>query len=317
MDKAKLGTATAFGMFDAIYQLIAGLVLILYCSKQGGIPYGIAFIVSALASGTFVILARKKDWARKTVLLLGLAQIFAIFFVATGLELIIPNGNGIASNGILMLRSIAFYTGITLLISGVMFYPVNEYDRGKFILGTSVYKGVTLIGAFLALIVPALLHWQKVARTAFGEWIVSFGGENPDQALLLDQFEMWVDKWNPVLEGIGVLLLALLPTYLWFLDGFGLFFKEKTQKKSIILTAVAAPFLIGALVTLVLDFVETKKLALLIFAILTVLVCAGAWACFYILPKKMGWLTQNTEELEDVCEADGEKEPVAETVSAE
>ncbi len=310
MNKAKLGTATAFGMFDAIYQLIAGLVLILYCSKQGGIPYGIAFIVSALASGTFVILARKKEWARKTVLLLGLAQVFAIFFVAAGLEFIIPNGNGIASNGILMLRSIAFYTGITLLISGVMFYNVDEYDRGKFLLGTSVYKGVTIVGVFLTLIVPALLHWQKVARTAFGEWIVSFGGENPDQALLLDQFEMWADKWGVIFEGIGVLLLALLPTYLWFLDAFGLFFKEKTQKKTVILTCVSAPFLVAALVSLIVDFVKTQRVSLLIFAFVTVAAYAICWIVYYILPKELAWAKKPTED-------DAEEAPVTETVSVE
>ena len=316
MNKAKLGTATAFGMFDAIYQLIAGLVLILYCSKQGGISYGAAIIVSALATGTFVILARKKEWARRVVLLYGMAQVFAIFFLASVLELIIPNAASIASNGILMLRSISFYTGLTLLISGVIFANVDEYSSSKFIITTAAYKGATLLGAFFALIVPALLYWQRAGRTAFNEWLLGFGGDAPDQALLLDQFDMWVDKWNPVLEGVGILLLALLPTYLWFLDAFGLFFKEKTQKKSLILTCVAAPFLVAALVTLVLDFVATKKLALLIFAILTVLVYAAIWVCLNVLPKKLGWCLDTTGYAELIENAEASEEvTVSDTVS--
>ena len=313
MEKARRGTATAFGLFDAVYQLVIALVLILFCSDKGGIAYGVGFVLSALASGALTIFARKKDWAKRALLLLGMAQVFAIFVVGFALGMVLPKGKNVASAGILLLRSVAFYSGATLLIGGVMLYTVDEYKRSQFTLVTAIYKLLSLVGVAFYFIIPALMFWKATAKAAFNEWLLSRGGENPDLALLIDEFEMWTGKWNPIFQGIGMLLMVALPTFLWYLDSRGLFFKNGSQKKTYILTGIGGAFLIAADVVMIMNFVSDKKLAYLIFAIVNLLVYAGLWAFYYILPKKMGWdkiVYVDENELAETAVADEKAEAV-------
>ena len=310
MDKARRGTATAFGLFDAIYQLIVAFVLILFCTDKGGIAYGAAFAVCALACGTLTIFARWKSWAKKALLILGQAQIIAIFALAFVLAMVLPEGKNVASEGILMLRSIAFYSGATLLIGAIMFYPTPEYKRSQVVLVSAAYKAASLIGIFLYFIIPALVFWKATGKTAFNEWLLGFGGEAPDFALLVDQFEMWTAKWKPILQGIGMLLISVLPTYLWYLDAGDMFFEKKSQMKSYILTAAALPFLAVAEYSMISGFLATKKIAYIIFAVVILAVYAGLWVLCYILPKMLGWDRIVYVDEDEIAEAPADQAPV-------
>ncbi len=313
MAKARYGTATAFGMFDAIYQLIAGLVLILYCTKLGGIPYGAALAISALVTGAFVVLARSKMWARKAVLFLGLAQLFLIF----ALGLVIDKVDGvkyIASNGVFALRTMAFYTGITLTISGVMFCNLDDEDNaGKLSLSTAVFKLISILGVFFSMIVPALELWQRTGKKAFNEWLLGFGGDNPDAALLLENFEKFTTTWGPIFAGIGALFLALVPTYLWFLDSQRMVVGEKSLVKTVVLDCISIPFFAFAEWTILSEFLKTKAIVHIVFMALIVVCYAALWVAFYILPEKLGWNKSFASDAEEQSEG-ALKESVGATV---
>ncbi len=288
MAKVRYGTATAFGMFDAIYQMVAGLVLILYCTKLGGIPYGAALVVSALITGTMVVFARRARWARVAVLMLGLAQLFLIF----GIGFLVDQLDGIkyvASNGVFALRVMAFYTGATLTISGVMFCNLDdEENASKLSLFTALYKLGSVVGVFFSMFIPALLVWQKTGKKSFSEWLLGFGGENPDELLLLDEFDLFVANWGPVFAGIGALLIALVPTYLWLLDSRKMVVGKRSLLKTIILDCLALPFFAFAEWTLLSDFLKNGKIVSIIFMVLILLCYAGIWFVSYILPKLLG-----------------------------
>lgn len=303
MRKVRYGTATAFGIFDAIYQLIAGVILILFCTKLGGIPYGIALVLSALATGAFVVLASKKLWARRTVLFLGLAQLFLIF----ALGMIIDKLDGmkyVAENGVFALRVLAFYSGATLTISGVMFTNLHDEDNAfKLTVTTAAYKLASVVGVAASMIVPALLTWQKSFKKGFNEWLLSRGGENPDADLLLEEFELFVENWGPAFAGIGALLIALVPTYVWFLDSQNML-GERSFKRTVILDCIAAPFFLFAEWTLLADFLDGKKIVSIVFMALIVLCYAGLWFLFYVLSKELGWCAvAESEETAEIAEA--------------
>ena len=69
MENKKNGWAFGLGIFGGAYQVFVGLILLVFCSKIGGIPYGIALILAGLACGTITFFTRRQKWARLTLLL--------------------------------------------------------------------------------------------------------------------------------------------------------------------------------------------------------------------------------------------------------
>jgi hypothetical protein len=133
-------------------------------------------------------------------------------------------------------------------------------------------------------------------NAAFTEWLYGVLGDESltgsalieAQILLRADFVEWARAFTPLFEGIGILLIAMIPSYAWYLDSEGILFGGKKPLYSIIVTAVAAPFLIVAEILLIGSFISTGSIASLIFGIVTLLALGAAWFFYYAFPVIRG-----------------------------
>ena len=295
MENKRNGWAFGLGVFDGAYQLVAGLVLILFCSKIGGIPYGLALILSGVACGVVTFFAHKHKWAKLTLLLLGVAGIVGVFALGYLIEKIGGFKQG-SESIVLLMRIIAFYSGLTLLLSGLWNFDVRDGQAKKLIISSIVYKVVLLLGVAVCAAISALTFWQLTENATFTEWLYGLVGDESltgsalieAQILARSEFVQWVRNVAPVFEGIGILLISLTPTYAWYLDSEGILLGKRSVLGSIITCAAGAPFLIVAEIVLIGEFISTGSIASLIFGIVTLLAFAAAWFFFYWFPVLRG-----------------------------
>ena len=299
MENKKLGWAFGLGIFDGAYQFVTGLVIMLFASKAGGIPYGIALMLTGLLCAAATYLATRFRWGKILLLMLGIGSILVVFGIGYGIEqllALIGTRQGAAESIVLLLRIVCFYTGITLLLSAMWIYEVPEGKNKIFIASTITYKAVLFVGILLAGIVGALSYWQMTNSAGFTEWYYGvFGDETltgsaliEAQVLLRTEFVVWVRKFGSLVEGIGILMIAVAPTYAWILDSHGILFEKRSKLKTIIVTACAAPFLLISELVLWIDFFSAKSVASLIFAILTLVAYAACWFFYYWFPVLRG-----------------------------
>lgn len=329
MENKRNGWALGLGIFDGAYQLVAGLVLLLFCAKMGGVPYGIALIVTGIACGLITFFAHRHKWAKITHLFLGVASIVVIFalgyaidqllvFIASLIEGFTYASPG-ASGMVLLLRIVGFYTGLTLMLSALWTFEVPEGKNRKFVASTIVYKVILFLGVAVYALISALTYWQLTANADFTEWLYGLLGDETltgsalveAQILLRSDYVLWVRKYLPLLEGIGLLLITMLPSYAWYLDAEGMLFERKSAKGSVILTVCGIPFLAVAEWTLIGEFLRSGSIFSLVFAILTAVALCAAWFFFYWLPVLRG-KREKIFVTEPVPVAQSEDEAVAE-----
>ena len=292
MENKKNGWAFGLGIFGGAYQLFAGLILLIFCSKIGGVPYGIALILSGLAAGAVTFFTRRHKWARITLLLLGVAGVLLVFALSFLIEKVGGFKQG-AESIVLLLRVICFNPAVALFLAGIWgFELADESKKKKFFISSIVYKVVLLLGVAVCAIVSALSFWQITNNAAFTEWLYGVLGDESltgsalieAQILLRADFVQWARTFTPLFEGIGILLIAMLPSYAWYLDSEGILFGGKKPLWSIIVTASAAPFLIVSEIVLIGEFISTGSIASLIFGIVTLLALGAAWFFYYAFP---------------------------------
>ena len=202
-----------------------------------------------------------------------------------------------ADSIVLLLRVICFNPAIAIFLAGIWgFELADESKKKKFLVSSIVYKVVLLLGVAVCAIVSALTFWQMTSNAAFTEWLYGiFGDESltgsalvEAQILLRGEFVQWARTFTPLFEGIGILLITMIPSYAWYLDSEGILLAGKKPLYSIIVTAAAAPFLIVAEIVLIGSFISTGSMASLIFGILTLLALGAAWFFFYAFPAIRG-----------------------------
>ena len=296
MENKKNGWAFGLGIYGGAYQLFAGLILLIFCSKIGGIPYGIALILSGLAAGTVTFFTRRQKWARIALLFLGVAGVLLVFALGFLVEKVGGFKQG-ADSIVLLLRVICFNPAIALFLAGIWgFELADESKKKKFLVSSIVYKVALLLGVAVCAIVSALTFWQMTNNAAFTEWLYGVLGDESltgsalieAQILLRADFAEWARAFTPLFEGIGILLITMIPSYAWYLDSEGILFGGKKPLCSIIVTAVAAPFLIVAEILLIGSFISTGSIASLIFGIVTLLALGAAWFFYYAFPAIRG-----------------------------
>lgn len=293
MGNKRNGWALGFGIYGGAYQLFAGLILMLFCSKIGGIPYGIALMLAGVAGGVIAYFAHNHKWAKITLLFLGVANILLVFALGFLIEKVGGFKQG-ADSIVLAFRVICFNPAIALFLSGIWSFEPSEDKKKKFLISSIIAKVVLILGVALCAAVSALSIWHMTSNASFTEWFYGlFGDESltgsaliEAQILLRSEFVQWVRAVGPVLEGIGVLLVALIPAYAWYLYREGILFEEKSFLKTLIVSLAGAPFLLVGVIVLVVDFVSTGSIASLIFAIVTLLAVGGAWALCQFLPAR-------------------------------
>ncbi len=299
MENKKLGWAFGLGIFDGAYQFVTGLVVMLFASKAGGIPYGIALMLTGLLCAVATYLSTRFRWGKILLLMLGVGSIFVIFGLGYAIEqllAVIGTRQGSAESIVLLLRIVGFYTGITLLLSALWSFEIPEGKNKVFIISSISYKVAIFVGIILAGVVGALSYWQMTNNAGFTEWYYGvFGDETLTGSALVEaqvklrtEFVLWVRKFGALVEGIGTLLIALAPTYAWLLDSEGILFEKRSKRKTIIVTACAAPFLIVAELILWMHFLSAGSIASLVFAILTLVAYAACWFFFYWFPVLRG-----------------------------
>ena len=296
MENKRNGWAFGLGIYGGAYQLFAGLILMIFCSTIGGIPYGIALILSGLACGAITFFTRRKKWARIALLLLGVAGVLLVLALGFLIEKVGGFKQG-ADSIVLLLRVICFNPAIAIFLAGIWgFELADESKKKKLLISSIVYKVVLLLGVAVCAIVSALTFWQMTSNAAFTEWLYGILGDESltgsalieAQILLRSDFVQWARTFAPLFEGIGVLLIAMIPSYAWYLDSEGILFGGKKPLTSIIVTAAAAPFLIVAEIVLIGSFISTGSIVSLIFGILTLLALGAAWFFYYALPAIRG-----------------------------
>ena len=306
MENKRNGWALGLGIFDGAYQLVAGLVLLLFCSKMGGIPYGIALIVTGVLCGLATFFAHGRKWAQITHLMLGVASIVLVFVLGFAIDKLMVLISSfvesftyvsVGSMGMVpLLRIVGFYTGLTLMLSAIWTFEVPEGKNRKFLVSTIVYKVVLFLGIAAFAAISALTYWQLTANAAFTEWLYGLLGDETltgsalieAQILLRSDYVLWVRKFLPLFEGIGLFLIALAPTYAWYLDSEGMLLSRKSVKGSIIVCLAGVPFLAVAEYVLVGKFLVSGSIFSVVFAALTAVAYVTAWFCFYYLPVLRG-----------------------------
>jgi len=296
MENKKNGWAFGLGIYGGAYQVFVGLILLVFCSKIGGIPYGIALILAGLAAGTVTFFTRRKKWAKITLLLLGVAGVLLVFALGFLIEKIGGFKQG-ADSIVLLLRVICFNPAIALFLSGIWSFELaDESKKKKFLISSIVYKVVLLLGVAVCAIVSALTFWQMTNNAAFTEWLYGVFGDGSltgsalveEQILLRGEFVQWARTFTPLFEGIGILLIAMIPSYAWYLDSEGILFGGKKPLWSVIVTAAAAPFLIVSEIVLIGSFISTGSVFSLVFGIVTLLALGAAWFFYYAFPVIRG-----------------------------
>lgn len=306
MENKRNGWALGLGIFSGAYQLVAGLILILFCSKMGGIPYGVALIVTGLLCGLVTFFAGYRKWAQITHLMLGVASIVLVFVLGFAIDKLLVLISSfiesytyvsVSSMGLVpLLRIIGFHTGLCLMLSAIWTFAVPEGKERRFVVSTIIYKVLLFLGVAFFAALSALTYWQLTANAAFTEWLYGLLGDETltgsalieAQILLRSDYVLWVRKFLPLFQGIGILLIALMPTYAWYLDGEGILFDKKSVLGTVLVIASGVPFLAVAELVLVGKFLSSGSIFSLIFAILTVVAYAALWFFFYALPVIRG-----------------------------
>ena len=295
MGNKRNGWAFGFGIYGGAYQLFAGFILILFCSKIGGVPYGLSLILSGLICGAVAFFSYRHQWAKLALLFIGVAGILLVF----GLGFLIEKLGGFkqgAESMVLLFRIICFNPAVFIFLSGIWSFEIEDDKKKKFYISSIVCKVVLLLGVALFAAVSALKFWQVMSNADFTEWLYGVMGDETltgsalieAQLLLRSEFTQWINSVGPLFEGLGILLIAIVPTYVWYLDSEGILLGRRNVLASIIVSAVEAPFLIAAEIFLIGEFVSFGTLASLILGIVTLLAVGAAWFFFYWFPVLRG-----------------------------
>ncbi len=295
MENKRNGWAFGLGIYGGAYQLVAGLILILFCSGIGGVPYGVALILSGLACGAITFFTARHLWARVSLLLLGVAGILGVFALGFLIEMLGGFRQG-SESIVLLFRVVCFNPAVATFLAGIWLFEVDGDKKKRFYASSIVAKVLILVGIALCAATSALTFWQVTNTAAFSEWLYGlFGDKNltgsalaEAQILLRSDFIRVMNVASPILEGVGLLLIALSPAYAWYLDGEGILLGKRSKLGTLIVTVCAIPFLAVAELVLIGSFISFGSIVSLIFGIITLLALALAWFFSYAFPAIRG-----------------------------
>lgn len=295
MENKRSGLALGLGIYGGAYQLVAGLILMLFCAGIGGIPYGLALILSGIACGTVVFFTARYKWARVALLLLGVGGILGIFVLGYAFENLGGFRQG-SESIVLLFRLVCVNPAVAIFLSGIWLFEVDEEKKKKFYTVSIIAKVVILVGIAFCAAVSALTFWQVTDNAAFTEWLYGlFGDESltgsalvEAQILLRADFVRVLKAVSPIFEGVGLLFIALSPAYAWYLDSEGILLEKRSKLGSLIVTLCGIPFLAVVELVLIGNFLSYGDVVSLVFGIASLVLAVAAWFFSYAFPAVRG-----------------------------